>query len=142
MDFSNHYHYMLMTGAIDWSTDTFKAILVGSSFTFDRDAHATYADVSGSELSTGSGYTAGGATITVNSVTENDTDDRADVDIADVSWTASGGSIGPYSGAIIYDTSSGDNTVVCYKSFGGDQTTNDGQTIKLDTISISNQDAA
>jgi len=142
MDHSNHYYYQLMTGAIDWSSDVFKVILMGSGFTFDRDSHATYTDVSGSELSTGSGYTAGGATLTINSVTENDTDDQCDVDIADVTWTASGGTIGPYSGAIIYDDTSSDKTVVAYKSFGGDSSSTDGQTLKLENMAIELKDAA
>lgn len=54
------------------------------------------------EIASGNGYTSGGYQLTHNStdfdtITENDTDDRADVQLKDIVWTASGGSI-PASG--------------------------------------------
>lgn len=42
---SNHYHYQLMTKKIDFSSDVFKIILMGTEFVFDKDAHATLSDI-------------------------------------------------------------------------------------------------
>ena len=41
----NHYKYQLGKGAIDLSADTLKIILMSDEFVFDKDAHATLADI-------------------------------------------------------------------------------------------------
>lgn len=119
---SNKIKYLLATKVIDFANDVFKIILMQTGYTFDKDNDSLYADVSGSELSTANGYTAGGNTLTGVSVTEDDTDDRAEVTWNNTTWTASGGSIGPSPGAIIYDDTVADDPVVSYIDFGGDQT--------------------
>jgi len=124
---SNHMAYMLGTKEIDFDNDSFKIILMDTGFTFDRDAHATYSDVSASELGTGFGYTQDTKTLSASpTVTEDDTNDRLSVTWDNVTWTASGGSIGPTPGAIIYDDTTGDDTIVGYIDFGGEQTQTDG----------------
>jgi len=133
---SNHIKYKLATGAIDFSSDTFKIILMDTGFTFDKDAHETYSDVSGSELSSGNGYSTGGNTLAGVSVTEDDTDDRTEVTWNNTTWTASGGSIGPTPGAIIYDDTDGDDTIVGYIDFGGEQTQTDGGTCTISNIEV------
>ena len=125
---SNKIKYLLATGAIDFSSDTFKIILMDSGFSFDIDDHETYSDVSGDELSNGNGYTTGGNTLSGVSVTEDDTDDRTEVTWNNTSWTASGGSIGPTPGAIIYDDTHASDAIVGYIDFGGEQTQADGGT--------------
>lgn len=89
-------------------------------------AHTTLAavDAAGTEATTGTGYTAGGATlasVAVTSVTTND----AKFDAADVSWTASGGSIAAAYGVIYNDTDT-DDPPVAYVNFDGTQTAGDG----------------
>jgi len=42
---SNHFKFQLASGNIDFDADTFKIILLDSSFTFNKDTHATLADV-------------------------------------------------------------------------------------------------
>jgi len=133
---SNHYKYQLAQGAIDLDTDTIKCALMASGFVFDKDAHATWADVSANELSAGNGYTSGGATLSGASMTEDDTNDRMEVTYDDVSWTASGGSIGPTPGAILYDTTTSDSTVIGYLDFGSDQTAADGANFVIKNITI------
>ena len=126
---SNKIKYLLATKAIDFANDTFKIILMATGFTFDIDTHHGYADVSASELGTANGYTAGGNTLAGVAVTEDDTDDRTEVTWNNTTWTASGGSIGPTPGAIIYDdtvTSPTADPIVGYIDFGGDQTQSDG----------------
>ena len=125
---SNKIKYLLATKTIDFSADVFKIILMASGFTFDIDAHHIYGDVSGSELGEAYGYTTGGNTLANVSVTEDDTDDRTEVTWDNSTWTASGGSIGPSPGAVIYDNTVGSpvKPVVGYIDFGGEQTQADG----------------
>ena len=133
---SNHFKYMLVKGDIDFDTDTVKCALMASGFTFDKDAHATWADVSANELAEGNGYTSGGNTLTLSSITEDDTNEWAEVAYDDTEWTASGGSIGPTPGAILYDDTTADDTIIGYIDFGGDQTVQDGQKLIIKDIRI------
>ena len=134
---SNKIKYLLAKKAIDFSADSFKIILMQSGFTFDKDTHHGYADVSASELATGNGYTANTKTLAGVAVTEDDTDDRTEVTWSNVTWTASGGSIGPSPGAIIFDdtvTTPTADPIVQYIDFGGDQTQADGGTATISNI--------
>lgn len=124
-DVSNKLLYLLAKKAIDFSADTFKIILMQPGFVFNRDTHAGYANVSASELATGNGYTAGGATLTGVSVTQDDTNDYTQILWNNATWTASGGDIGPSPGAIIYDdtvTTPTADPIIGYIDFGGNQT--------------------
>lgn len=89
-------------------------------------AHTTLAavDAAGTEATTGTGYTAGGATLSSVAVTTVTTND-AKFDAADVSWTASGGSIAAAYGVIYNDTDTNDPPVA-YVNFDGTQTAGDG----------------
>jgi len=124
----NHIKYLLATGAIDFSSDTFQIILMQSGFVFDIDDHEEYADVAGNELANGNGYTVGGETLAGVAVTEDDVDDRCEVTWNNVTWTAVGGAIGPASGAIIYDDTVANDPIVGYIDFLADYTQPDGGT--------------
>ena len=100
---SNKVKFLLASKIIDFANDSFKIILMATGFVFNKDTHHGYADVSASELSTGSGYTVNTKTLSGVTVTEDDTNDRCDVAWSNVVWTASGGSIGPTPGAIVFD---------------------------------------
>ncbi len=122
----NHYKYLLKTKQIDESSDTYKIILMNTIFAFDKDAHAELANVTADQLPTGNGYTQNNKTLSGVSVTENDTTDKAETRWSNLSWTASGGSIGPTGAAIIYnDTVTGD-PIACCIDFGVDKTIEDG----------------
>lgn len=133
---SNKIKYLLATKAIDFANDTFKIILLQSGFTFNKDTHHHYADVSASELTTANGYTAGGNTLAGVAVTEDDTDDRAEITWNNSSWTASGGPIGPSPGAVIYDDTVTDDPIVGYIDFGGDQTQADGGVATISNVEV------
>jgi len=133
---SNKIKYLLATGAIDFSSDSFKIILMQSGFTFNKDTHHQYSDVSASELGTGNGYTQNTKTLAGVSVTEDDTDDRTEVTWSNVTWTASGGAIGPTPGAIIFDDTHADDAIVGYIDFGGDQTQADGGVATISGIEL------
>lgn len=72
---------------VDLDTDTVKVALVTSSYTPNQDTHDFFDDVT-NEVS-GTGYTAGGATLGSPTVTLDTTNDRVDFDAADTSWTTS-----------------------------------------------------
>lgn len=73
-------------GTIDFDTDTFKAMLVTSGYAEDKDAHEFRSDVTNEVV--GSGYTAGGATVTVN-VTLDTANDRIDISLGSLSLPTS-----------------------------------------------------
>ena len=73
-------------GSIDFDTDTFRVMLTTSSYTEDKDAHDFRNDVT-NEVS-GTGYTAGGPTVTVT-VTLDTANDRVDISLGSASWTTS-----------------------------------------------------
>lgn len=134
---SNNFKEIVGTGAIDLSSDTFKVALMGSGFTFDQDTHGTWADVSASELADGYGYTAGGETLVVSSAwAQDNTNDKGTVSWDDVTWTASGGDIGPFRAAIIYDSTHADDIVVGCIDFETDVTTTDGNNFQLQNLGL------
>lgn len=135
---SNHYKFQLISANIDFDSDVFKMILMNTAFAFDKDSHATYAGVSGSELSGGNGYIVGGTTMTGVSLTEDNANDRARVTWDNVQWDASGGSIGPTGSAILYDDTVADKTVIGCIDFDTDYTISDGSSLQLQNIAINN----
>lgn len=83
----NNAKKFLIDGTIDLDTDTIKVALVTSSYTVDIDTHDYFDDIT-NEVS-GTGYTAGGATLASKTLTVDTTNDRCKFDAADVSWDPS-----------------------------------------------------
>jgi len=139
---SNKLKFLLASKIIDFANDSFKIILMASGFVFNKDTHHGYADVSASELGTAYGYTINTKTLAGVAVTEDDTDDRCEVTWNNVTWTASGGAIGPTPGAIIFDdTVTADGVTVAdpiigYIDFGGDQTQASGGTATISSVEV------
>lgn len=73
---------------INFASDTIKLALVTSSYTPDIDTQDFWDDVSANEAS-GTGYTAGGATLASPTVAVVAASDLAKFDADDVSWTIS-----------------------------------------------------
>lgn len=120
----------MATGAIDFDTNSFKILLVTSSYVPNKDTHTKRSDVT-NEI-TGTGYTAGGASSAVT-VTNDTANDRIDINFADVSWASSTITA---AAAVIYKTTgtaSADN-LVAYLDFGGNVTSTNG-TFTLDITS-------
>ena len=115
------------TGLTDYDTDSFKIILL-NAHTFDP-THTQLSDVSGDEIATGNGYTQ--QTKTLTSVTAGQTGGTFVFDAANVSWTASGGSIGPATDAEIYDDTSTNDLLTCNIDFGASETAPDGQNFQI-----------
>jgi hypothetical protein len=119
---------------------TFTVVTVGTlSFTVaealvDESAGATVTITSRDELADGNGYA--DAALSGGALTEDDANDRAEYTCNDVTWTASGGDIGPSPGAIIWDDEATDDPVVGYLDFGADQTAASGSTFNILNIKI------
>lgn len=107
---SNHYKYQLMKKKIDLSADTLVMILMNNSFAFDKDAHATLANIAADQLATLNGYTQNAKELANKVLAEDDANDKGKMTCDDVSWTASGGNFGPTGAAVILDFSAIDDT--------------------------------
>jgi hypothetical protein len=104
-------------GAIDLDTDTFKVLLVTSSYTPNKDTDLKRSAVT-NEVS-GTGYTAGGVTIACT-VTKDTANDRVTLSFAAVNWATSTITA---RAAVIYKSRGGaasSDELVCYVDFGGD----------------------
>ena len=77
----------LVTGSIDLDTDTFKMLLATSAYTPVKDTHDFRDDVT-NEVS-GTGYTAGGATLSGVSVTYDAATDQVQISWTDPTWPTS-----------------------------------------------------
>jgi len=122
----------MLTKEHDLENDTLQCALMGSGFSADEASHSEWSDVSGSEIAGGSGYTAGGQTLTNVAVSINSTDGRVEVDADNPSWTASGGAIPTVGGAVIYNSSHASNTIFCELVFSADYDTPDGKVLQID----------
>ena len=133
---ANNFRVLLAQGSVDFDANTFKAIAMKEGFVFNRATHDLYADVSTSEQATGFGYTVGGVTLSGVAVAQNDTDNRADITWNNITWTASGGDVGPLAGVIIYDDTISGDPVAGYIDFGGAYTVADGGTATIANVRI------
>ena len=88
--FYNDFKERLFLGGHDLSGDTIKLTL-HTSYTPNIDTHQVWADtgVSSTEYGTGSGYTAGGNTLSVT-IAQDNTNDRADFSAANSTWSSLG----------------------------------------------------
>ena len=110
----NNFKEQVMEGEFDLLNDTLQVALVtGASPNIDTDTQ--WSDLSGSEES-GSGYSAGGETLTSVTVTQDDANDRGVFDAADVTWT--GLDVGIPGHAILYDDTHASDLLIAYWELG------------------------
>lgn len=126
----------LSNNNIDFGADTFKILLVTSSYTPDKDTHDKRNDVT-NEV-TGTGYTAGGATSTCT-VAKDVANDKVTLGFAAVNWSTSTITA---AGAVIYKSRGGAasaDELVAYIDFGGDVSSAGGTfSIGASTITLQN----
>ena len=79
-NFYNNFYEELGKGNIDYTGDTFKIALMTTGYTFLK-TEAFFSDLTNE--ASGTGYTSGGQAVDSVTLTQNDTDNRADVDFAD-----------------------------------------------------------
>lgn len=103
----------------DTTADRFKVMLVTSAYTPDFGTHDFKADVT-NEV-TGTGYTAGGESLT--SVTLTQSAGTITFDADDVTWASSTITA---RGAVVYDSSLLNEPLICYIDFGADKSSSAG----------------
>lgn len=129
--FFDEFKRYLADGTIDLDSHSFKAMLTNTAPNTGTDT--IKANIT--EISAGNGYTAGGATLT--SVTWAETGAGSGIwqwSSADIVWTASGGSIGPFRYVVFYDdtpTSPAD-PLVCVLDYGSPVTLADTNSFTVD----------
>lgn len=127
----NRHMEFALEAAVDHDGDTFKAELYNSTHVYTA-TNAARSDVSANALATGFGYTNPGQNLSTVTVTESS--GTITWDAADVTWTASGGSIGPADDTVIYDDTIASPVIdALFFSIdhGGSQTAGDGTDFKI-----------
>ncbi len=114
-------------GVHDLGSDTLKVLLTNTA---PAATDAVKADLT--EISAGNGYTAGGNAAANNAFSQTSGTGKLTAD--DVVFTASGGSIGPFRYAVLYnDTpSSPADPLIGYWDYGSAITLNDGESLTVD----------
>jgi hypothetical protein len=107
---------------IDFDSDTIKVALLANTYTPNQDAHDYFDDVVAHEVS-GTGYTAGGATLASKTAAYDSATNKTKFSAATVQWPAST-ITARY--AVIYDATPGSDAtrpLIGYVDFGADQST-------------------
>lgn len=108
-------------------SDTLKVALTNTA---PSSANSTFSDIT--EISSGNGYTAGGTTAAISSSSQ--TSGTYKLVLADVVFTASGGSIGPFRYVVLYNdtpTSPAD-PLIGYWDYGSSVTLADTESFTVD----------
>lgn len=106
-------------------TDTLKVYL--SNAAPSASSHTVKADIA--EISAGNGYTAGGED-TQNTYSQSG--GTASLVGTDVTWTASGGSIGAFRYVILYNDDSTSDSLIGWWDYGSSITIQDGESFTTD----------
>lgn len=122
----NRFKYNLLIGRADLEdvsgegADTIKCALLTSTHNFDADQNY-WETISANEAS-GTGYTAGGATLASKNATQDNVNDRASFDAADVTWSSST-ITARY--AVIYNVTKSNELIACF-DFGQNYSSSNG----------------
>lgn len=113
----NQAKLAFMDGALDPENDTLKVALLTSSYTPNIDTDQFWSGISANEES-GTGYTAGGETVANVATALDTTNDRAEMDGDDVTWT--GLDVGTPGYAVLYQDTGNAATsrLICYWELG------------------------
>lgn len=122
----------LMEGVHDFTTHTFKIALYTSSATLG----ATTTAYSATNEVSGTGYTAGGNTLTVTGGAVSTSGTTAYIDFDDTTWSTATITA---RGAVIYNSTAAGNPAVAVLDFGADKTSTAGDfTVSFPTADASN----
>lgn len=106
-------------------SDTLKVVLTNSAPSASNTVLANITQISGTN-----GYTTGGATATTSSSAQSGGTYK--LVLADVSWTASGGSIGPFQYAVLYNDTATNDELIGWWDYGTAITLTNGNTFTVD----------
>jgi len=119
----NGFKKAIGDGTIDWEGDTIKVALVTSTYTPDIDADVYFGDIT-NEVS-GTGYTAGGATLVNTAVTVDTVNNWAEYNADDTTWSTASVTA---RGAVVYMSTGTASTspLINYVDFTVDKTSSAG----------------
>lgn len=121
----------LARGVHNFGAHTIKVALTNT--TPNLATHAVLADIG--QISTGGGYTGGaGGGLTLDSLTLVETAGTANIDAADETFTASGGSVGPFRYFVFYNASVTSPLLyplIGHIDYGASITLGDGEAISI-----------
>jgi hypothetical protein len=120
---------------IDWDSDTVKVALLTNAYTPNQDAHNYYDDVVANQV-TGTGYTAGGLTLTNKTNTYIPDTNTIILDAENVTWSSST-ITARYAVIYVVGGTNATSPLVGYVDFGSDQSSSNGNfTITWDSTGI------
>lgn len=109
----------------DFSADSFKLLLTNTAPSLSNTQKSDL-----TEISAGNGYSAGGVSLTITSSSQSS--GLWTWIVADASLTASGGSIGPWRYAVLYNDTSASDLLVGWLDYNYSVTIASGQTVSFD----------
>lgn len=109
---------------VDFDSDTIKVALLSSSYTPNQDTDDYWNDISAYEV-TGTGYTAGGATLANKSVSYTSGTNVTKFDADDVSWTSST-ITARYAVVYVATGTASTSVLIGYVDFGSNQSSSSG----------------
>lgn len=115
----------LAEGAFNLGSDTLKVALTNTAPT---STDGLLGDLT--QISAGNGYTSGGESVTISSSAQ--TSGTYKLVLADVTFTASGGTVGPFRYAVLYDDTSASDKLIGYWDYGSSVTLQDAETFTVD----------
>lgn len=121
----NSFVEALAEKAHNLGSDTLKVMLTNSA---PSAANTVKADIT--EISAGSGYTAGGTQATQSSSAQ--TSGTYKLVLGDVTFTASGGSIGPFRYVVLYNDTAASDELIGYYDYGTSITITNGNSFLVD----------
>lgn len=123
----NSFVEYAMEGVMNLGSDTLKIALTNSA---PVNTNTVLANIT--QIGAGNGYSSGGASATTSSSAQ--TSGTYKLTLADVTFTASGGALGPFRYAVLYDdtpTSPAD-PLIAWVDYGAALTLADGETFTVD----------
>ena len=109
----------------DFSADSFKLLLTNTAPSLSNTQKSDL-----TEISAGNGYSAGGVSLTITSSSQSS--GLWTWIVADASLSASGGSIGPWRYAVLYNDTSANDLIVGWLDYNYSVTIASGQTVSFD----------
>lgn len=109
----------------DLGADTLKVMLTNSAPVNTNTVKANLTDISA-----GNGYTAGGTAASISSSTQ--TSGTYKLVLADVVFTATGGTIGPFRYVVLYNDTATNDELIGWWDYGSSITLNSGETFSVD----------
>lgn len=120
----------MANGGVNLGSDTLKVMLTNTA---PVATNSVYTDITG-EVSGVNGYTTGGGSVTGISSTQ--TGGLYTLSGSQVQWSASGGTIGPFRYAVLYD-SAGSKDLIAWWDYGSSITLNSGDTFTWEPNGVS-----